>query len=810
MSVPVLQSVQNFLDKRARHHLIIDDPDFINLELQILGDPNNPDAISARIPKNAGTDPEFKSWNLQQPLDTTCLAIGSTGWDWRSLRSRWVGFDFDSITGHSAGVGISQQELNRVREEAQKLPYVTVVTSKGGVGLHLFVHLEPFEVRNHTEHTAVARAVLKKMGHDTGFDFSQHVDVCGGNMWLWHHDCHAEGHRLEKRGHEKLPEPEGWRALLTAATIPAVDDDDQFSELTEAYRRVSLDAKHHQIIGEVGKKATTVWDSDNHLLRTHTCALKQVHITHSLSGEFEDDSPGTDLKQPNCFCFPLPDGGFMVYRFGRDEEPREFNVTPKENVRVVPASAFNQLPAKDPGTADQLVEIAKKCDLFRTPGNDLHATVSIGNHKETYPLNSKDFRQYLQHEFYSCRKKTAPAKAMSEAMETIESLARFEGEVHEVHHRYVCNRDRAYLDLCNDKGEVVEIDSEGWRVGPCPDDIKFVRVRGQLPLPHPEPGTIDELREYISVADERSWHLLVAGLLCCLQPVAPYWVTILQSDHGSGKTTTLRLIRRIIDPNEADVRTTPKKEDGLLLAAKFGLLVAIDNASTLPDWLADALCRLATGSGLSDRAFYSQKDEFVMSAQRPTYITTIVDLTGREDLLSRCLWVRCGAITSENRLAESDLFASYYEARPRILGALLTAVSAGLKNLPDTKPEKLPRMADAYRWTLACEPGLGWEPGTFAKYFNESEEAINETIMSHPVAIALQAMLKDVRQWVGNSSALSKELLQYADSSMVTDELWPKSSAAMGKTIQRLTGNLREVGITVDQGRRRCWSFSLN
>ena len=42
-----------------------------------------------------------------------------TGWDWQARRSRWLAFDFDSLTGHAKGVGISDEELEKVKQAAE-------------------------------------------------------------------------------------------------------------------------------------------------------------------------------------------------------------------------------------------------------------------------------------------------------------------------------------------------------------------------------------------------------------------------------------------------------------------------------------------------------------------------------------------------------------------------------------------------------------------------------------------------------------------------------------------------------------------
>ena len=64
-----------------------------------------------RIPRNAAGNPEFHDYELRWPLDLHAEGIGMTGWDWAARRSRWVAFDYDSITGHAKGIGVSDEEL---------------------------------------------------------------------------------------------------------------------------------------------------------------------------------------------------------------------------------------------------------------------------------------------------------------------------------------------------------------------------------------------------------------------------------------------------------------------------------------------------------------------------------------------------------------------------------------------------------------------------------------------------------------------------------------------------------------------------
>ena len=90
---------------------------------------------SIRIPKDANSEPSWKDYKLSFSIGEHAEGIGCTGWDWQARLSRWVAFDFDSLMGHAKGVGLTNDELLRVKEAAMQLPYVQVSKSTGGGGL---------------------------------------------------------------------------------------------------------------------------------------------------------------------------------------------------------------------------------------------------------------------------------------------------------------------------------------------------------------------------------------------------------------------------------------------------------------------------------------------------------------------------------------------------------------------------------------------------------------------------------------------------------------------------------------------------
>jgi len=324
-----------------------------NLETQVIVAPDGGDPVEGRrntwtdgtcnwyhirIPKNANDKPEWDDYELRWAPEEHADAMGSTGWDWKTLRSRWVGYDFDEITGHAKGVGVNTEELERIKEVAQSLPYVEVRKSTGGKGLHLYVLFdeEGVPTATHTEHAALARCILGMMTAEVGFDFASAIDACGHNMWIWRRDITDEnqGLKLLKPATKALGVddlPSNWRDHIAVVTrrankirLKGVTDAhiDPFDELTSARRLIPLDEKHKAIIEALMETGfSTVWISDHHLLQAHTQALAKLvndaptRAKLELIGHFQTNSPGKDPGNPNCFLFPMDGGGWRVYRF---------------------------------------------------------------------------------------------------------------------------------------------------------------------------------------------------------------------------------------------------------------------------------------------------------------------------------------------------------------------------------------------------------------------------------------------------------------------------------------------------------------
>jgi hypothetical protein len=168
-----------------------------------------------------------------------------------------------------------------------------------------------------------------------------------------------------------------------------------------------------------------------------------------------------------------------------------------------------------------------------------------------------------------------------------------------------------------------------------------------LPLPVPvRGGNVDELRPFVNVEDPAgeatlppAWVLIVGWLIGAFRPRGPYPILNLHGEQGTAKSTTLRVLRSLIDPNTAPLRSQPREERDLLIAAMKGWIVAYDNVSDIKPWQSDAMYRLATGGGYGTRELYSDLEETLIDAQRPCATDGIEEYGTRPDYLDRSVIV---------------------------------------------------------------------------------------------------------------------------------------------------------------------------
>jgi hypothetical protein len=213
-----------------------------------------------------------------------------------------------------------------------------------------------------------------------------------------------------------------------------------------------------------------------------------------------------------------------------------------------------------------------------------------------------------------------------------------------------------YLDLADEFWRCVEIGATGWRIAEDPR-VRFRRSAGMQPLPLPvRGGSIESLAPFLNLASENDFVLVVAWLLGALRAGGPYPILAIAGEQGSAKTVLSKLLRAVIDPNVAPVRTLPRNERELFIAASNGHVLAFDNLSGLPPWLSDTLCRLTSGGAFSTPRLFTDQDEILFTAARPVILNGIEDIITRADLADRAILLMLAPIAERHRRPQHALW----------------------------------------------------------------------------------------------------------------------------------------------------------
>ena len=470
---------------------------------------------------------------------------------------------------------------------------------------------------------------------------------------------------------------------------------------------------------------------------------------------------------------------------------------------------------------DEVLQLGLTGELWHDPDLEGYATIEHGGRRETWKVRSRDYRLLLSSEYRNRHGRVPTGQALAEGIEAIEAEARNSGE-REAFVRLAAAGDKIYLDLANESWTVVEIDAAGWRVIGRPP-VYFVRPRGLRALPDPRacsgPDGIAKLQALVNLQGD-DFLLYVSWILACLRARGPYPILALSGEHGAAKSMAVRIARDLVDPGKVKLSGPPRSEQDLAIAASKRHVVAYDNLSRIDGWLADALCRLATGGGLQTRMLFTDDEQHLIDVCRPIAVTGIPDLTSRADFADRAIVAVLKPIT-EGRLEADEVLAQFETSAPEILGALLTGVSQALRDRAQQSKTitQKPRMADFAVWAAAAMSAFGWTAAEFLRAYEANrQEAVARVLEADPVAEAVIAFARQayswerfgegtvdesVRVWKGTAGALLGALAQLVPEDTRRERGWPPDGARLSGRLRRVAPALRTKGNRLDFGRCR-------
>ncbi|WP_052389466.1 hypothetical protein [Belnapia moabensis] len=451
--------------------------------------------------------------------------------------------------------------------------------------------------------------------------------------------------------------------------------------------------------------------------------------------------------------------------------------------------------------------------FWRDSSGEAFVTIPNEGRIERYPVRSRDFRNLVlllygdAHPAATKGGGTRPGSAsqhsLNDALGAFEALA-LRGAKREPRPR-LCRGEgnEVWLDLGGPDWRLVRITPETWQlVGGA--DVPLLRPSGMKAMPEPvrSPCALQAFRSLLNFGSEHDFRLVVAWLVAALHPNGPYPVLAVDGEQGSAKSTFCRVLRRLVDPNRADVRAVPREERDLRVAATNGRLVALDNLSALSSEMADALCRVATGGGFGERQLGTNGGEFVVYVCNPVLLNGIPSLLTRGDLADRAIALTLPSIPDAARRTEAEIWQNFDAAAPGMLALLLDGLALALKDAPRLHLPRLPRMADFAKIACAAAPAFGWTTNDMLDALEQNRVGtVAGVIEADPVAVAVQGLAEQNGGWSGTASELLAAINRDTPQERQRERGWPKDSARLSGHLRRVAPALRRAGVEVAQTR---------
>ena len=480
---------------------------------------------------------------------------------------------------------------------------------------------------------------------------------------------------------------------------------------------------------------------------------------------------------------------------------RGLNISSLENV-IREGNEGNEGEEANRQVAERLIELVnEKAEIFHDESDHCYATFTNNGHRECWSLESSGFREWLSYNYYMDARIAPSETAQKAALSTLLGQAKFEGPEKSVFRRVARFEDAIWIDMCDEDWRAVKVTAGGWKVLDNPS-VMFVRSPTMRPLPNPsEKGDLAPLWSLLNIPlGDQS--LVLCWILECYRVETPYVVLELIGEQGSAKSKTQDVLRDFIDPNQVNLRAKPKNRESLFVSAENSHLISYENLSHLQSELQDAFCTLATGGGVADRTFYTNKEETIIDVKRPVILNGISVLVTAQDLLDRTIHIDMPRIVY--RKTEEQIEKEISENKGIIWGGLLDLLVDALKILPSVKigQDALPRMADFALLGEAVYRSLGKDEGNFlADYEANRYQGVHRTIDSSPVASKLIDFIdnSENQEFKGTIGVLFDELNDMSRH----EDAWPKSARGFGGSLRRMAPSLRTLGYKVQIDEKR-------
>lgn len=455
-------------------------------------------------------------------------------------------------------------------------------------------------------------------------------------------------------------------------------------------------------------------------------------------------------------------------------------------------------PEDKKSQADILVSMAlRNVELFHDDEQAAFGRVQVDGHLETWPLNSRRFKEWLRHLYYEAYGRGINKDAVGQASDTLTSLAIFKGLEYRLHLRVAEHGGAFWYDLCNKEWQAVKITPGKWELVSNPP-ILFRRFNNQAAqvLPLQWDSDINCIDGFLSLSGDLLF-LFKICLVAALVPGIPKVILAIFGPQGAAKSTHSEIYRALIDPSVLTRMIMPDNIKDLTLHFYRNYVIPYDNLNHLTKMQSDALCMASTGGAFPKRELYADIDEVFLRFKRVPVLNGVNLVAVRPDILDRAVLIELERIAKDKRRPEKEFKAEFEEARPAIFTGMLDILAWAMEIHLNANLPNLTRMADFCKWGYAIGEAMEKDGGErFLKAYQQNQGIANdEAIKGHPVASAVMLLMSErTDPWTGKAADLLSAL-NLISGTETWAKSWPKSANSLTKKLNEVKPNLEAEGI---------------
>lgn len=460
---------------------------------------------------------------------------------------------------------------------------------------------------------------------------------------------------------------------------------------------------------------------------------------------------------------------------------------------------------KEVKQSDLIIQLTSDFQFFENELEETFAAVPIDEHWEVLSLRSKKFQKLLTKLYYEKQNSAPGSDGLNEALKVLEMKASFSDQQYKLQKRLAELKGEIFYDLCDTKWRAIKVSKQGCSLETSPP-ILFTRNPNMDEQVGPDLSIQPEellplVKKHFRFKKDSDAILFATYLVTCFIPEIAHVILVLFGEKGAAKSTTMRMVKKIVDPAKQDLLSMPNSKQDLAISISNNYMPCFDNLDALSAEKSDLLCMASTGGAFTKRTLYSDSDETILQFKRCICLNGINIVATRADLLDRSILIELERIPKNERKPELQIWRAFEQDIPKFLGAIFNTLSKSMQTYEDVELDEVGRMADFTYWGYAIADAMGIDDDQFlTAYLTNQDTANEEAISSHPVAVAIIALMKSRSNWSSSVSELLKELERVAEKEFINTniKLWAKDANVLSRRLKEIKSNLEEVGISYD------------